>query len=348
MTEAPAEATAPSVPEPEEASVPMMDAPPLWALAVLTGLADLVYNRAWLRALPDSTPHALLLGYARWGALFRNAAAISGLVALLWALVTFFWRRGWISVRQRLMLAGFAGIFVPTVLVATLTPAERTTEEVVLFGTGSANVLTVMLGLIALQWRSPPSLRAATALWTSASFLAFGALVMGMVGPEMNWEASYAATRWVRRAGEFIWLLAPLPVAATIVPRKGPRARWALGAASVTAVLVTWAFLEWRAAVPATFPTLLYGALRLEFALESVPLGYAVPLALSAAVVAGGFCSRRAADRQAAGAACLFLLAGYSPRSPGLVLMMVLAMALLTRACIAQATLRSLREIQRF
>ncbi len=325
--------------------VPLMSAPPLTGLAAAAALVDLAANRLWLRGAAGNMSHATLVEISRWGGLVRNCAAIFGFVALCFALVQFLRPRGYAPVLRRIGIAAMAGVFLPTVALATLLPMERTSPPTVLCATGAASTLVVLLGLTALRWRPPSSLRVAMGAVSASALLAFCALAVALFGPMLRWSHSYVVASSLRRAGEFAYLVLPIAIAATMVKERSPRTTLktlvAVVAGATVGVSVYFASLE----LGRDFSSVFYGALRLELFLDAAPGLYAIPVGLMVAVAGVGFGSPVAATRQAAAAVVLFLAAGYAPSSVGVLMMMVLGASVLARAAIAHAVIRSVENL---
>lgn len=321
-------------------------APLLGIVAAVCAVIDLALNRVAVRTLGDSLAHEELIQLSRWGELPRNLAAVCGLVALTIALVAFLRTPVHAPVRRRLSIAGFAGIFLPTTALATLLPAERTSLQIVLFATGAANVLTVLLGLTAARRAAPPGIRIGVGIMALSALLSFTALVVALVEPIAHTAAGVSTARWLRHAGEAFYLLIPLAVAVSVFPTgHTPRSRLSLAAGVIAAVtaatLMWWGHEELRA----EFTVIVYGATRLEMLLESIPEAYTVPLALGFGVGVGALVSDDAARRQAGAGVLLVVAAGYAARSPSRLLMMVLGAALLARATVVLAgRLEQVRE----
>lgn len=335
MTAAPEPASAEAEPPEWHA---LSAAPLLGVVAACAAMIDLAINRVAVRTLGSTLSHDELIRLSRWGDLPRNLAAICGLVALTIALVAFLRTPVHAPVRRRLSIAGFAGIFLPTTALATLLPAERTSLQIVLFATGAANVLAVLLGLTAARGRAPSGIRAGAVMMASSALLAFVALVMSVVQPIAHMEWGIASARWMRNAGEVAYLLVPVAVGITVFPRgRTPRSRLslALGVLGGLAIagLMWWGHSELRT----EFTVIVYGATRLELLLETLPEAYVIPISLGFAVGLGALTSDDPTHRQAGAAVLLIVAAGYAAKSPSRLLMMVLGAALLARATLALA-----------
>lgn len=312
--------------------------PLLGMLAAAAAVFDLGINRVAVRTLGGVLPHDQLIQLSRWGELPRNLAAICGLVALTIALVAFLRTNVHAPVRRRLSIAGFAGIFLPTTALATLLPAERTSLQIVLFATGAANVLAVLLAVTAASRPAPRGIRVGMALVAASALLSFTALVVSLVEPLAHLESGLIAAHWMRNVGEVAYLLVPLAVAVTVFPRgRTLRSRVSIVvgvlAAGTTAALMWWGYSE----LHSDLTVIVYGATRLELLLEALPQAYVVPIAIGFGVGCAALTSDDATHRQAGAAVLLIIAAGYAAKSPGRLLMMVLGTALLARATLVLA-----------
>ncbi|MFW6051162.1 MAG: hypothetical protein ACODAU_08305 [Myxococcota bacterium] len=343
-TEAPAHA-----PPPDDAGALLGSfgtAPVLAMWAVGASLLSAVLNRVVLRTLDAGVPHGFVVELHRWFALPRNLAAIAGLVALTAGLYAFLRRRRVASLRRRVVLSSFAGIFLATITATTLMPSEWTRPRVVLFGTGAGSVLAVLTALIALRWRGPLGLRISVALFAASVFFALGGLVAQAVLPTRMWELSLYVVRSLRGLGEASYLLAPIAAVPSVRPLYPPRrARIGRLVGAVVGLAVLAVFVWGQQALGSDFPTILYGAQRLELLADEAALAYAAPLAVGFGIGAAALTSTSAPDRQAGGGVLLLLAGGHAPQSPSQLMMMVLGMTLLARALVAQAAaIRATRQ----
>lgn len=330
----------------------MMHAPVLTGMAVVAGIAALIANRFIIRAVGDQVPRGAVAAFTRWGALPRNIAAIAALVALSLALLELLRSRNYVPLMSRIGMAGFAGILLPTLTLATILPQDRITPFIVLFATGAAHVLTVLLGVAALRWRAPGSIRAAVGAITTSAFLAFASIVIALVGQRMSQSWSYSVSGALRHAGEMAWLFSLVAAAPTLLPRPGePRFAVSATVAALVAAFVGAAFVAGGGLLGASFADVLYGAFRVDLFLPDgtealgSPLVYALPLGIGAGVAAGGLVSGEPANRQTSMAVCMLLLAGFAPRSPITLLYLTLGIALFCRTLIAHGALMTVRGV---
>jgi len=320
--------------EPDQ-GVALARTPVLGLLATAAALLDLTVNRVAVRSLGEAVSREAVLTLSRWGSLPRNLAAVAGLVALTIALLAFLRSSTYGPVRRRLALAGFAGVFLPTTALATFLPTERTTTEMILFGVGAANVLAVLLGVIAVRLSSPRGIRIGIALGAASCFCGFLSLVLPLVEPLTRVAIAMHATELLRRVGEVAFLSAPGAVAFSIVPRDPSlRSRIAMAVGVFVAFAVV-AFVIWgKMALRSDFDVILYGAMRVRLFLGFAPALYSVPFAIGFGAASAALLSGDPTRRQGGAAVMLFLGAGYAPTAPGQLLMLVLAMALLTRSSV--------------
>ncbi|MFW5876470.1 MAG: hypothetical protein ACOCXM_07005 [Myxococcota bacterium] len=305
-----------------------------------SSLVSLALNRVVLRSLGEDVPHATVVGLGRWFAFPRNLAAIAGVVALTAALYEVLRRPRMASLRRRSAVAGLALVFLATIVLATVMPSDWTWSRprMVLFGAGVGSILAMLLALIAVGWRGPLGLRTSVALFAISTFFALGALVGQTLIPSNLWELGLHLGTAMRGVGEVAYLLAPLAAVPSIRPLYPPRrARvgHAVGAGVGLAVLAL--FLWGHRALGPDFPTILYGAQRLELLLDWVPQLYGLPVGIGFGIGAAALVSSSAADRQAGTGLLLLLAAGNAPKSAAPLLMMVLGIALLARTLVSQA-----------
>jgi len=328
--------------------------PALGWLAVGAALFDQLGNRLLLRILGErefsGLEHGTLITLGQLGDMLRNVAAVAGMITLGIALSEFIRPRPFITTRRRLGLAGFAGVFLPTILLATLLPTRRTTGEVVLFAAGAANVLAALLGACAMQWRGPRLLRLAIGAAVLMSFFAFGSLVVLLVGKATLWSGAYPLGMALRRAGEVAFVLATVTMGLSAWPRRRPRsiqlAMAVVGA--LVALLPLLLISRFQPQVePEVFQSVLYGALHFELLLESAPFVYVGAVTFALGLGVAGLAAATKARRQLAGATLLLLASGYAPTTPVTLLMLVLGVVLATRALVAASAQLALDESQR-
>lgn len=328
------EVARPSMPPPSDDE--LARAPLLAYLAAAAAIVDLVVNRWWIRSLDQESSRDLQFDLQLWGSLPRNLAAIAGVVALAAALITFVRLPGYAPIRRRLSLAAFAGIFLPTVTLATMLPREYTSVQLVVFGIGAGNVLAILAALTSLRRPGPVGLRVALAIASVSSLTAMLALLFGLM--EGYSEIVALGVLLLRRACEALWLAIPFVVAVSILPRieeMRARERLALGGGAVAAMFAAAALTSAAIALREDFAIVLYGAFRVEWALDVWPLVYLVPIGVYAGVAATALLARSPATRQVGAALLLLLCAGQAPRAPGRLLAMVLGVTILARAAIA-------------
>ncbi len=354
-TSEPSEGSSPAVAAPRAfwRPAPLHQSPPLAIVAAVAAVLDLVLRRGLLRTVSDRLGRSDALALHRILDVPMNLAAIAGTVAatvglfrLLAASLHPPWNRPPAMVRlaegvMRAVTAGFAGILLPTVVIATFLPAERTTQATVFAATASAYLLVLQVAFTAARFPAPAGLRVATALLGASALGAFGAMVLAILGPFLELEWAYDAHRVLATSGELAFLFVPVAALTSVLPDRGaPRTAWAIFVGTTVGVCAMVTFDVWRVYLGSSYEAVLYGAVRFEAFLESAGLVYAVPFGLYLGLGLGTLCASRAGERQIGAAALLLLGAGYGPRTPGQLLMMVLGVTLLARSTIAAAQAR--------
>ena len=325
----------------DDIELPMMSLPFLAELAVVAALVDLLLNRLWLRSAPQLA-HSTLVEVAEWGAFPRNLAAVAGIIALLATLVAFLRTRLYLPLLIRIGVAGFSGIFVPTILLATVLPGERTTSEIVLFATATAHLLVVFYGVASIRWDLPATLRFANLAMAAAGLLGLLSLVVELVVLIYVGPADMTLAKTLRFIGEAAWL-GTAPLVAASLPRKLKP----LIGAGLAALGVTLMVLALRGSLAQDFAPVLYGALRVELFLGGASWLYAPLLGIVAGTALAALLSTTQGDRQLGVGILLLGAAAYSPRAPGLLLLMVLGAALIWRGSVTRATVHTIRQALR-
>ena len=314
----------------------------LSVLVTAAAALDLLINRLGVRILHDRWNNAQLMTLSRVGTLGRNLAAVTGVSALLILLLRVLSQpaRTWNAWFLRTALASFAAVFVPTTLLATILPAERTTVYVVIFGAGAAHVLTALLALRAgILGDSPRHVRIATQLFLLVALTGLLSIFVAVVEHD-PYSTLGGRSMWLalRRLGEVAYLALPIVLTfgvwSTLRPPRH-RLQWAL--VVIVTLLFTLAYVVCLRSSPAAFPVLLYGAQHFELFTESMPLLYAFPLSFG---LGGAAASLSAGDpllRERGMSALLLLSAGYAPRAPVQLLMLVLAAAFLVHSSLRPA-----------
>ena len=321
----------------------MAAVPALAGLAAAAFLVELLGARFALRIEAareySELSHQQLLQLDTWGAFARNLGAVSALVALGISLADWIRPRPFLSMSLRVGIAAIAGVLLPTLVLATLLPAERTTLVVVLVATGSAHVLTVLFGVGALPWRSAWAPRLAATGVVGASFFAFTATVMLVIGSQTLWQHAHPLGMALRRTGEVSFLLAVPLLAATGVPWRQGWLRLlglALGIL-LSVVAITPVFQGASRLTAESWGDVLYGATHFELLLEVDPDLYLGWIALVIPLGVGALFSAKPRDQQKGLAALLLMAGGFAPTTPGTVIPMIVGASLACRALIAHA-----------
>lgn len=335
-----------------EAPAADLPTPPLAIVAALAAVAEVGFNRFFVRGLSQGMEHAERLEWARWGALPRNLVAIAGVISLVFCLVTFLRTGATGALHRRVSLAGFTGIFVPSLVLATVMSPARTSLQIIVFAAGAANVLAVLMAASGARWASSVRIKSALTLVLLVSLFALtelGVFVMFNMSP-----LGHQGARWLRLLTELAWLSIPLPFllafarpwfrgqsadfrggAATQTPAP-TLLRYAPAAAFVfTTVLTAFALETVHAALRGDYQTILYGAFRTHLFVENNPSLYLIPLSLMAGLGAGAATDRSPLIRQLGLGLILVLCAGISSRAPVRLVMMALGAALMARAALS-------------
>lgn len=316
----------------EEAAI--RAAPPLAIVGAVAALADLALNRVAVRAGAELLEPVEVLGWMRAGALPRNVAAVCGLVALLASLLRYLRMPGFASLWIRLPVAAFSGIVMPTLILATFLPRERTAPLFVFFAMFAIDVLVITFGAVALgyrgRWLRLGALAAmATALQAMivVTIAAIRAQLMSGVGGPVAWVA--------RHGGELTYFAVPLLIAPAILPAARAwdrRERVACGAGASGLLAVLALALAGESTLHPHYSTVIYGALRVAALPEAGTILYALPVAVGLGAGAWGLASADPWRRQIGAGLFFWIAGGYAGRSPIQLLDTLLAIILFARA----------------
>lgn len=330
-----------------EAKIPMGAAPALAWLTLAAAATHVLLGRAALRALNHDNigdiPHTALLQLRDVSKFALNLAACAGIISLSAAFWSWVRPRPFIPTSMRISLAGFAGILLPTLVLATLLPVTRTSGLIVLFVTGAANAMAVAMSAGCLRWRAPRMAKVAFGMTGIASFFAFAATSLLVIASVTLWEQGHPLGMAMRRTGEVSYLLAVPLASLASMPWKTTRGRlgMALGAAA-GALIFYGATIVWRERE--LYPTVVYGATHLELLVDALPMWTPTWVAIVLTLGGGAIAMPNATHRQL-GAGSLFLLfAGYAPTTPATVLLMALGVLFLARSLVALSTLQAMTE----
>ncbi len=322
----------------EERSSYVAAVPPLTWMSAAAALADLVIARILLLLGHGAWSNEALAALDKWGGFASNLAVVSALVALSFCLVSLGSSRGRLPISARAGIAGFGWILVPIIALMTFLPRAWTRPELVVVVAGLAHALILLLVLAGLHWKSTKAIVATLILTLIAALSGVTSMIVTMVGRRAYWEHTDRLANAFRWSGELAYLLIPLGVGLTVsIAWREARGKAALALSGLAAGVVAAGMAVWSEAVGSDLPDLVYGAFRLELLPEQHFILYAIPLGIGAAVTVAAVLSRDPIRRQLGAALLLLLSAGYAPRSPGTLLLTVLAVALLTRAAIANA-----------
>lgn len=325
----------------DEPSLSVANVPPLGWLASLAALAELVIARVLVNMGHDMWPGAALLHVDRVGRFARNLSVVSALVALGFCLVAFSSRRSGLPLSGRAGIAGFGWLLIPIVTLMTFLPLEWTRVQLVLVVAGLAHALVLLLILAGLHWRSTAPALAAQVLMLVAAFSGVVSMAITVIGGREYWANTERLSNAFRWSGELAYLAVPLAIGfAVAIPWRTARGKATIALSALAAGLVATGMALWQRAAGEDFPMLLYGALRLDLLPDAYALFYAIPLGIGAAVTVAAVLSNDPVRRQLGASLLLLLSAGYAPRTPGTLIIMVLGVALLARAAISFAQRR--------
>lgn len=319
---------------------PFASAPLLAGLAAVASLVDTLVSRLAAPTLASRTPLAVTRAILATGDVAMNLAAVAGLVALGGVLVEVLRRGRFGSLFHRLTVAGFAGVFLPSVALSAALPRAHTTPQLVIVTTGAAFVLAVLFGMSALPARCPLPLRVAVGLVTlgaAASLLATLMLYAPWLRRHGGGEFGAALLAHV---AELAWLATPLCAALALRPElRSRRGRVALVAALAVGTALSLGFRLLRTVARGQLGDVLYYAFRVQLALETAPLVYTIGVTLAVMLAVVALLARESWRRQLGAAVLLLVAAGVTPRMPGTLLMFVLGASMLGRLALARAHL---------
>ncbi len=318
---------------------------PFGAVVVaLLAIADQLWNRLLVRVVADrelsGLSHDAIATAGQAGDLLRNTCALLGVLTLGLAITEMIQPRHEAPLHQRLGLAGFAGIFLPTVLLAAVLPAERTTPLVVLFALGAVNLLAILLSTSAGRKGATFEMRSAMVGAALGSFLAFAATIFLLIGALTLWQHAHPLGTALHHGGELLWGVALVSLGVVGWPRE--RALWqqlSLGAGVVALMVFAAVGGSWldHAMENEAFSSLAYGLLHGQLLLKVAPALYLTLHALVLGVGLSGLAAKSPLRRQASLGLLFLLASGIAPTTPLTLLMLALALTLVWRALVAQS-----------
>ncbi|MCA9580701.1 MAG: hypothetical protein KC416_02835 [Myxococcales bacterium] len=309
--------------------------PVLGLLAATAAVADLGFSRIALPTLVGTMDRDTLLHLNRLADIPRNVAAVAGIVALTLGVVSLVSLPGPAAIARRLGLAGFSGLFLPMITVATFLPSEQTTRMFVFSSIVAANFLTVLTGFAAARRTAPRGLRLGIIAASVAFVSGFVAFVCQLLPGLARIDAVARLGHTLAQIGEVAFLAAPLLIGFTILPRILRKPRWLILGISFLLGGALGALLLWVLWRTPDVPTVLYGAFGLRGLEAKWALLYAVPITLAITVSVLSLTSTDRALRQVGAGICLLVAAGFAPTTPVRLLMMTAGMVFLARSSIA-------------
>lgn len=325
----------------------MEDAPLLAGLAATMATLDFILRRCLIRFFLE--PGLLTSKGRALSTLPLNAFAIAGGIALFLSLGVFLAAPRLPAdneeVRSLRGLERFIRVmllFAAFIVLSTLIVAMRSLSfdpSRVLLGAAAAQLLISNIALGATRFRAAMSLRIAavflivTALGAFLHFLLPLAFERGQSALPMLRAASA-----LRRMGELAFLSTPFLLVWGSRARLRARPWIALVSFLLVGSLVSLAYLGLRGSHRRDdFETLLYALLQLD-ALASLSLSlYALPLGAGAGIAAALLFGGDSLGRQRGLGLLLYLIAGFGPLSPALLLASALGAILILRSIIAEA-----------
>lgn len=286
----------------------------------------------------DTAYRAALPPLDQAGSFAANLAAISGIIALGFALLGLARRVTWVGLFRRFSLAAFSGIFLASMTVAVLFDRQRTTTYGVLFAFGAASVLTSLLHGIAFRAGRGIAVRtlAANATIMAASSLCAQLLQLWSETTLSAWHLS--ALNITRTIGEVAYLAVLVSAAFVTLPEAGTRAAGIgrkLGGIALVAGMAGLIIAE--RALGKDYALVLYQNQRVSTWIDTLPSLYSLPLAIALAGCVAGLVGGDAQKRQGACGLLLLLSSGYAPPAPGRLLTLTLGLALLASVIIGRA-----------
>ena len=311
---------------------PIAVPPPVAWLAAFAAIVELG-TRVAVRVLHEVSADKAL-AVLRLSAYPRNVAGVAGLLTLGGGIVAFLRMPGFAGLGRRLGVAAFAGILLPALLLSTVLPRERLAPIVVLIALAAGHILTVLLALNALPYRTGAVrvVLGGIAGSTLCSLLLVSlASVRAVTGLAGGWVT--LSGQALRHGGELAWVITLLAAPFALLPRgHSMRERLAQGAAVVVAIVVMVLGVWGENELHPHYGTVVYGAFRVSLLPERLSVFYVLPVAAALAGAVAASLDASALRRQAGYAMCLFVAAGHSPRAPVLLLYGSLAAVLLARA----------------
>lgn len=312
--------------------------PPLASLAAASALCSVLINRLLVPALGKENDYELVFDLIRSGHFVANLTAVAGLYALLIAIFNLVRTPEHASLRRRLTIACFAGIFIPTIVLATFFPREKTSVHIVLLGIGAANVLIVVITMNAARLTSSAIARAVAIGFATMALFALASQVYQLLAMHQLNAIHVKVINALRDIGEIGYAVALFASAFFIVPRgTGLRDQFARIIAVVTLGASVSGFRIAQSALGSDFILLLYHAQRVTGLIDVFPFAYAFPISLGFAASIGALVAKDKSRFQAAIGVTLLVSAGFAPYSPERLLTQTLAAMLVARSIIALA-----------
>ena len=316
----------------------MPNPPLIFLCAAAAFCAAAIQNTAMPLLTADTAYRGALQQLDQAGSFAANLAAISGIIALGFALLGLARRVTWVGLFRRFSLAGFSGIFLASMTVAVLFDRQRTTTYGVLFAFAAASVLTSLLHGIAFRAGHGAAVRVLAANATIMAATALCAQLLQMWSEQTLSAWHLSALNITRTIGEVAYLAVLVSAALVALPEPGTRTG-GLGRTigAVALIGATIGLIVAERALGKDYALVLYQNQRVSAWIDTLPSVYALPLSVAFAGSVAGLVGGDAQQRQAACGLLLLLSSGYAPQAPGRLLTLTLGLALLASVIIARA-----------
>jgi hypothetical protein len=319
--------------------------PPLASLTAAAAVCSLLINRLLIPSLGKESEYELVFDLIRAGHFAANLTAVAGLFAILTVIFNLVRTPEQASVRRRLAIACFAGIFIPTIALATFFPREKTSVHIVLLGIGAANVLIVIITMNAARLTKSSLARAVAVGFATMALFTLASQVYHLLTIHQLNAIHVKIVNVLKTVGEIGYVVALLSAAFFIFPRGTDlREQFARIATVVVFGASVFGFHIVQSALGSDFILLLYHAQRVSGLIDTLPFAYAFPISIGFAASIGALVAKDKSRFQAAIGVILLISAGFAPYSPERLLTQTLAAVLIARSIIALAKQSVLSE----
>lgn len=333
---------APATAAQAHAASPESREPPLIFLCVAAAVCASAIQQTAMPLLVGSEYRTALPSLELAGSFAANLAAIAGIIALAFTLLSFARQATWMGLSRRFFVAGLSGVFLSSMSIAVLFDRQRTTTEGVFFAFCAASVLTSLLHGVAFRVAQGINrhLLAISATVMAAAALTTQLLQLWSQTTLSAWHLSVLNV--ARTSGELAYLAILVTGAVLVLPTRELRGRRiARAIAFFAAPLCAGALIAVERALGKDYSLVLYQNQRVSLWLDTLPSAYALPLAFALTSALAGLAANDTDRRQGACGLLLLLASGYAPPAPGRLLTLTLGLTLLARAVIALSVSKS-------